>query len=561
MSSKASWALWGAAFGVGFPVLALTIRWAEGGMRGALMAFRADPLLWIVLTAPVFLGAFACFGGRAHDDLRDLSLTLERRVDARTADLAALTGRMSLVLESMCDAMITARLDGALDGPPQAQGVAWFGASWEGKTLWEYLDPGNAKLRGSMSLGLEQVADDLLPLEVSLDQLPHRIVRGDRHFALEYRVIEARGRERLLLVVVRDVTATVMSERAETERAEHQAVVAEVLKDPAGFRFFRHESETLLEEAARSADARQLRHRVHTLKGNAAMYGFRRLAAACNDVEDAWVERGHASLLPGDEAALRRAFEASMATVTPFLAAERDDIVRVPRGDVLGLLEAVRSHATSERIVTTLRDWSLEPIHPAILRLASVAEGLAGRLGKRVVARVLDDGARADLATMAPFFQGIVHVVRNAVDHGIEGPEERVAKGKPEVGTLTLETRPEPDALVIRIGDDGRGIDWHRVGAKARQHGIPFDSHDDRVDALFCDGVSTAEVVSEISGRGVGLGALRETCRKLGIAIEIESEPGKGTAFVFRLPRNRRSLGPPRLKGPPAGAMSMRLTA
>jgi len=123
--------------------------------------------------------------------------------------------------------------------------------------------------------------------------------------------------------------------------------------------------------------------------------------------------------------------------------------------------------------------------------------------------------------------------VRNAVDHGLESPDERIAAGKPEAGRLQLVARYTNDALVIEVVDDGRGIVWDRVREKAEAAGLPSATEHDLVKALFSDGVSTADEVSETSGRGVGLAAVDSVVRELGGEIAVQSELGKGTRFTF----------------------------
>ena len=125
--------------------------------------------------------------------------------------------------------------------------------------------------------------------------------------------------------------------------------------------------------------------------------------------------------------------------------------------------------------------------------------------------------------------------VRNAVDHGLEPPADREAAGKPPVGTIRLRAAEADGRVVIEIRDDGRGIDWNRVAQKARLLGLPWDQPEDLVAALFADGLSTKDSVSETSGRGVGLAAVRAACRELGGDVSVTSEPGKGSCFTMVL--------------------------
>jgi two-component system chemotaxis sensor kinase CheA len=129
--------------------------------------------------------------------------------------------------------------------------------------------------------------------------------------------------------------------------------------------------------------------------------------------------------------------------------------------------------------------------------------------------------------------------VRNAVDHGIESPAERAGAGKPEHGRLDLATHAEGNTVVIELGDDGRGIDWDAVRARAQEAARPHVTRADLIAAILSDGISTRTEVSETSGRGVGLAALREACEELGRRIEIDSERGHGTRFRFKFDLGR----------------------
>jgi len=135
----------------------------------------------------------------------------------------------------------------------------------------------------------------------------------------------------------------------------------------------------------------------------------------------------------------------------------------------------------------------------------------------------------------------IVHLLRNAIDHGIEAPDVRRAAGKPAAGTLRLTAARERSAVVVRVGDDGRGIDRSRVLAKAKAQGMVDQSKQDLSDdelvrLISRAGFSTAEAVTDISGRGVGIDAVQSRVRALGGALDIRSAAGHGTTIALRLP-------------------------
>jgi two-component system chemotaxis sensor kinase CheA len=135
------------------------------------------------------------------------------------------------------------------------------------------------------------------------------------------------------------------------------------------------------------------------------------------------------------------------------------------------------------------------------------------------------------------FWGSLVHVVRNAIDHGIEPPAERVALGKPERGRVVLRTLPLPaGGFVVELEDDGRGIDFAAIGRAALGKGLPASTRAELIRAMFHDGVTTREEATELSGRGVGLAAVANSCREVGGLTDVESEAGKRTCFRFSFP-------------------------
>jgi two-component system chemotaxis sensor kinase CheA len=172
---------------------------------------------------------------------------------------------------------------------------------------------------------------------------------------------------------------------------------------------------------------------------------------------------------------------------------------------------------------------------------------------------VLDHGGfRISADLWAPLWASFVHAIRNALDHGLETPDERAALGK-GIGTLSLRAYFSGASFVVDLGDDGRGIAWDKVRAKALAAGLPASTHADLLAALLCDGVSTKDVADELSGRGVGMAALADACTAMKGTIAIESSNGVGTTWRFefpsdvaRLPREPRSSLLPTT--PPANA-------
>lgn len=181
-----------------------------------------------------------------------------------------------------------------------------------------------------------------------------------------------------------------------------------------------------------------------------------------------------------------------------------------------------------------------QPVGSVFNRIPRLLRELAGTTGKHVKLEVVGEGTELDKTVIERLSEPLTHLIRNAVDHGIENAEERLAAGKPAEGTLLLHAEHRGGRILIRIEDDGRGINREKVLAKASEKGLVSEGEqlsDEEIDNLiFAPGFSTAQEVSNISGRGVGMDVVRQHVKELGGRITIQSNPGKGTAFILGLP-------------------------
>jgi two-component system chemotaxis sensor kinase CheA len=199
-----------------------------------------------------------------------------------------------------------------------------------------------------------------------------------------------------------------------------------------------------------------------------------------------------------------------------------------------------------DRVVGELQRRALELRTTPLLRIVEplprVAREVAQLSGKRVEVEIRGAELDLDRSILDRLSDPLVHLVRNAVDHGIETPEVRVAAGKPEVGRLTIDARRVKDSIRIAVIDDGKGIDLEAVRARAVERGlVVLDlaedlSPGDIASFVFHPGLSTAETVSRISGRGVGMDAVRATIESLGGQVELTTEPGVGTTSTLVVP-------------------------
>jgi chemosensory pili system protein ChpA (sensor histidine kinase/response regulator) len=173
-------------------------------------------------------------------------------------------------------------------------------------------------------------------------------------------------------------------------------------------------------------------------------------------------------------------------------------------------------------------------------RLRRIARQTAAELGKKVELRISGESNELDRSVLDRMVAPLEHMLRNAISHGIEGPGERMAKGKPEAGMVRLSVAREAGEIVVKVEDDGRGVDLEAVQAKARSLGMIGDddklSSHDIMQFILEPGFSTASSVTQISGRGVGMDVVSSEIKQLGGTLSIDSTHGRGTSFTVRLP-------------------------
>jgi two-component system chemotaxis sensor kinase CheA len=182
------------------------------------------------------------------------------------------------------------------------------------------------------------------------------------------------------------------------------------------------------------------------------------------------------------------------------------------------------------------------PIEAVFRKFPRLVRDVANSVQKEVDLIVKGEDTEIDKTMVELVGDPLVHIVRNSLDHGLEKPDERVAAGKPNKGTIRLEAEQEGDQIVISVTDDGAGIDPDRIAKKAIEKGLTTPervrslSKKEILDFIFLPGFSTAEKVNDLSGRGVGMDVVRTNLKKMNGTVDIESQVGKGTTIRLRLP-------------------------
>jgi signal transduction histidine kinase len=451
----------------------------------------------------------------------------EERIIARNRD-------MRLVLDNVGQGFLTLDLDAGLSEERSRVVEEWFGPPEPNAPFGAYLARLDPKLAERFEVGWMLVTDPGMPLEASLDHLPKIIHTSTQVFELAYQPILKDGLLRQMLVVITDVTVRIERERALVTERETMSVFKRISSDRGVFEEFFEEANLLVAAivASDGSDRVKLRRVVHTLKGSAAVYGLESIAELCHGIEDE-LERVEGVVTEKQ----KRQLEASWARIGRIRAEfSVDPGITVRRDEHRALWLALESRGLPD-LAAWLASWQNEPALRRLELIGREIQLLAQRLGKGDVrVHIEPTELRLPAGVWGPFWTASSHLVRNTVDHGLELPARRIELGKPERATVTLALVRSDRELLWSIRDDGQGIDWEAIERRTRALGLPAETPRDLEAALFAPGVSSKDEVTTMSGRGVGLSAVRDVVGTLGGRIEVQSERGKGTTIAIHLP-------------------------
>jgi two-component system chemotaxis sensor kinase CheA len=476
--------------------------------------------------------------GESYRSLAEMNRTLEQKVHDRTLELAHKNRDMRLVLDNVDQGFVTLSPSGVMAVERSRQVDTWFGEAEGQPAFWEYLGRTSEAFAGALELSWSQIADDFLPLNVCLAQLPERLSHAGRTWSFRYLPFFKQKQLEGVLVAISDITERLIREREDAEHAELMHAFTRTVHDREGFDVFLAESSELVRSiSSRKLDAEPvlLKRALHTLKGTSASMGLTLVSQICHSLETELGENGVVSNELVDR--LTGRWRAVLDQLTSSgLRNERS--VEIPEQEFAELVTFASDATASRReLAQRLALWQAEPVEKPFRRLAEQALTLARRFGKGELRVVVDTGGvRLERARFAAFYSELVHVVRNALDHGIEPAAERVRLGKPAEGRLTLRSRVEGGSVIFDIEDDGAGIDWDAVRRAAEEHGLPRETEHDLLEALCHDGLTTRSEVTALSGRGIGMAAFRQRVLAMQGKLEVRSVRGTSTTWTIRLP-------------------------
>lgn len=461
--------------------------------------------------------------------LEKYSHQLENEVRERTAELRAILDNVAFGF------LLVGRDYKVLKGYTESCYKLIGTKSIDGRDIGELLGLSERKA-SSYIAGLMQMLEDMLPEEVLVDQVQQRFEVQGRVLQIEPSIVrDSEGNADKLLMSINDITSL----EAAQKEAKKNTLLVEVLRCKEAFLRFLRDSKSGVSEAVSSIEDQELVRRIlHTIKGNCATYDLDCLVEYIHELEENDVI---------EAPAVRKV----SSLITDFLRAN-ESVLEVDFNDI----ENAKFEVSQERFdelrglsgaanPRAIQAWaavnSLRPAHAVLGPVENFVYKLAHRLDKNLEFETRGLSTPIDEKVMGPVLGVLPHLLRNAVDHGLENPEDRGAKAT--VGRVSLVLSETGDEWHITVSDDGRGIDVQGVVERAIELGKATNSQvsklgaSEKVKLVFLDGVSSRTEVTDISGRGVGATAVLAEARRAGGNVDVESTVGQGTRFQIRIPK------------------------
>lgn len=472
--------------------------------------------------------------GHIQRSAREENVRLEHLVGERTAELDRKNTDLQLVLDNVEQGFVTIDRAARVVGEKSRIIANWLGQVSVGDLLWACLERANPGCGARFEAAWAQLVDGFMPASVCLAQMPRELTIGGKHLRFEYKRLEPQEQFEKVLVVISDATAEAERDRTERQERDLLSLSSRLLNDRVGFLEFAAETNELLDRVTRNTSDLALRKRdLHTLKGNSALFGLATLSGLCHDLESEL----EAGTDPLDCSPLLEQWQSVHEKTYQLLGEHPVTDLSVGERDYEALLAAVRARRDYSSLERLLAAWRLEPLRVRLERAAEQLSAVAERAGKGTPV-IAVEAASIYLAReeLSEFWSVFSHVVRNGVSHGLGALEERAPLRGAHKNDFELRAGVQDGLLFVELSDSGPGIDWDAIRSRAELLGLPASTQQDLVGALFADGVSTQGQVSELAGRGVGLGAVRDTCLRQHGTIDVATVKGAGTKFRFSWP-------------------------
>ena len=495
----------------------------------------------------------------AKSKLEDYSKNLEKMVEERTAEIRRLNQTMSALLDSLSQGFFLFDKEGLCLPVASKACELTLEGNPAGKKIWEVLRLPEQKITGFKNW-MTTVFGEMLPFEDLAPLGPDRYKHSEgKHIQLEYFPLRAANNAiEAVVVMASDISRLIEAQQqAENERQQAKLIINLIQSKREIVRFIRDshqisaELNKLLTQSHPSSEQMDeiFRH-LHTLKGGAATFNIHTVAQSTHLAENILAECKENFQLDLWEKLKNQSQDIQQNLQSFYEHTERilgkgnlseERQLEIALSEVSQILDRAKIYPSGEEAVEYIEQGLLmEPLFNQLRAYPELTRKLAEKLGKKV-APVRIEGAQIKIypEPYQPLFASLVHAFRNTVDHAIESPEEREMLGKTAEGHITVlcEQNPRGD-LLLQIMDDGQGINPQRIRQKLSERGYDHQNETDLqvIQHVFDSQLSTRDEVTDTSGRGVGMDAIKTEAQKLGGRAWVKSRVGKGTCLYVWVP-------------------------
>ena len=464
--------------------------------------------------------------------LTQLSYTLALAIELHTARTTIQTVRdeTRTILDNIGQGFVLVDLDGLLKGAFSHSFKEWIGSPQKNSPIWDWFEPFAPAFAEILEVEWSALKDGTMPPRVVVKHLPTTCKIGSHTIEFNYRPIFEANRLSEILVIADDVSYRLEQEDERQEQHELIHGLKQLKQDRTGFARFIIDAGALINQISDRVPNELIV--THTLKGNAMVVGASSIAEAAHQFESALSENIDV------ENARRQLLEAWTMykhRISLIVDAIKLESIELSRTEYENFIDRLHIHAPN--LIPEVEAWAWERIEVPLDRLREAANIAADKLRKpRPKVHINTEPLRLDPTIYGPLFTHLTLAIHNAMDHGIEAPELRRQYSKPLEGQLKISVQRFAQDLRIEIQDDGAGVRWASLQKKAIAMGLAYETTRDLEKVLFLASVSTAESVTEISGRGLGLKALKDAALRLGGDVHIASETRKGTCLTVQVP-------------------------
>lgn len=492
----------------------------------------------------------------ARAQLEDYSKNLEKMVEARTLELREANALLKTILDSLGQGILVFDKDGKCLPVFSQVCVKLFGKEPAGRAIGEVLGYSESESK-DFANWREAVFGEMMDFDELVPLAPSRLpLAPPTEIALGYNPMrDSKGSLAGVVLIATDRTSEMQALREAQRERELVKKVVQVARHKDAFRMFVEDARSLFATLAKGQafERGELERHLHTLKGGAATFGLGPIAHACHELEESLKHSDPSTpefrqRLVQEAAHLKETFEHDMTELSDLLGPmSKGVVVEVAvdrfKGWASALLQA-KSVDESRRIGREIyRECVEKPVASSVSHYEPALKELAERLGKRLgTLEIVGGETRAPMERMQGLFASLVHAFRNSIDHGLETPDVRQSRGKPEEGHLKIEFRRDDHELAIDISDDGKGVDVAKLREKLASRSEFAKATDDEIAQVILRGeVSTADQVTEVSGRGVGVSAIAAEAKALGGTAYVRNRPGQGMTLEIRVPLTEAS--------------------